>query len=235
MQRFWLSLLCSELDLTAQNLLFRAVGHPGEGGGCQVNLGMNGFRATKEERRSQGSYSTEGKGPRKRHIQHSTPWPHFCLRRSPCYVFLSFFLLVLKREAQKFSWENDWHIGIPAPCSLLQRAQIPWIFSYHICCVGSIPSVCVCVPVCACDYKSHSANRTLGPFRANLVSVVPHARQMMMLLSEKYNIIFFCQDSSILCFFQKTNFSTHIVCNSAGVGGACTFGQAHEMHTKKWS
>ena len=116
------------------------------------------------------------------------PWLHFCLRRSPCYVFLFSFSFE-KRKQQSFlrKWLTHWHPLLPAPCSLLQRAQIPWIFSYHICCVGAYSSVCVCVPVCACDYKSRSANR-ISVLRA-IRAISSHARQMMMLSA--HNTIFF--------------------------------------------
>lgn len=93
-------------------------------------------------------------------------------------------------------------LASPAPCSLLQRAQIPWIFSYHICCVGAYSSVCVCVPVCACDYKSHSANR-ISVLRA-IRAISSHARQMMMLSA--HNTIFFLPRFQHIVLFRKQTF-----------------------------
>lgn len=93
-------------------------------------------------------------------------------------------------------------LASPAPCSLLQRAQIPWIFSYHICCVGAYSSICVCVPVCACDYKSRSANR-ISVLRA-IRAISSHARQMMMLSA--HNTIFFLPRFQHIVLFRKQTF-----------------------------
>lgn len=86
------STLCSELDLTAQNLYCsRAGGHPGVSGGCQVNLGMNGFPATKEERKARGLIPQRESGPGEKDIQHSTPLTAFLPQKKPLLCFPIFF------------------------------------------------------------------------------------------------------------------------------------------------
>lgn len=92
------STLCSELDLTAQNLYCSVGGggHPGVSGGCQVNLGMNGFPATKEERKARSLIPQRESGPGEKDIQHSTPLDRISASEEALAMF-SYFLLVLKR------------------------------------------------------------------------------------------------------------------------------------------
>lgn len=91
------STLCSELDLTAQNLYCSgAAGHPGVSGGCQVNLGMNGFPATKEERKARSLIPQRESGPGEKDTQRSTPLDRISASEEALAMF-SYFLLVLKR------------------------------------------------------------------------------------------------------------------------------------------
>ena len=94
-------------------------------------------------------------------------------------------------------------LASPAPCCRGHRfLRSFFAFSYHICCVGAYSSVCVCVPVCACDYKSHSANR-ISVLRA-IRAISSHTRQMMMLSA--HNTIFFLPRFQHIVLFRKQTF-----------------------------
>lgn len=66
-------------------------GHLGVSGGCQVNLGINGFPATKEERKARGLIPQRESGLGEKDIQHSTPLTAFLPQKKPLLCFPIFF------------------------------------------------------------------------------------------------------------------------------------------------
>ena len=108
-------------------------------------------------------------------------------------------------------------LASPAPCCRGHRfLGFFFAFSYHICCVGAYSSVCVWVPVCACDYKSRSANRisVLQAIRA----ISSHTRQMMVLSA--HNTIFFLPRFQHIVLFRKQTFQPILLVIVHGSGRA---------------
>ena len=108
-------------------------------------------------------------------------------------------------------------LASPAPsCRGHRFLGFFFAFSYHICCVGAYSSVCVWVPVCACDYKSRSANRisVLQAIRA----ISSHTRQMMVLSA--HNTIFFLPRFQHIVLFRKQTFQPILLVIVHGSGRA---------------
>lgn len=124
-------------------------GYPGVSGGCQINLGMDSQQLRKN--RKPGVLFHRGKVVQEKKTS-SIPPPllHFCLRRSPCYVFLfSFSFQNRKQQPFLWKWLTHWHPLLPAAggtdssdLSLLSLTTFV-LWEHTQVCV----SVCLCVHV----------------------------------------------------------------------------------------
>lgn len=161
---WWLPLLCAQNGAPMLKNI-----HIARGALCSEWMSSSLFRnecVTSKEKSDQKlkkerSYLTEGNWVQDKEIQFSTHCTAFLHQK---LLLCFYFGLVLKTGSKSSSSENDWHIGIP--CSLLPRGRgffkpLFALFLTHLL-SGSIRKwqahECLCVCVCARDYKSHSPN-----------------------------------------------------------------------------